>query len=1078
MSDAATATGLYAQESLPPGEVLAGRFRIERLLGIGGMGLVYLAHDQALGIDVAVKLLRPELAQRPQAFARFRQELLLARQVSSPHVVRIHDLAEHAGRWLISMDYVDGESLEARLQREERLDVDTALRIAGDIARGLQAAHARGVVHRDLKPANILLRRDGDALISDFGVACSMASSGLGATLGNVIGTPAYLSPEQARGDALDPRSDLYALGLILYELLAGQVPFAGGTLSETLAQRMLREPPPVDRLRADVPAWLVRLLQRLLRPQPRDRLQHAGEVIAAIERRQLPRDRRRWRRLGLGLGATLAGAALLGAGVWQWQAQRASAPAPVAAVQPLPRLLVLPLAGDPESAEQRLALGTWLRGSLGETLTVVDTDRTRQALRQYDPTGQAPLDVAALRRLASAQRVLQPSLQRQGSGWRLQALLHPASGASQHLDGPTADDPAAAYVAWLPIASRALLADGATLPDDLPAPAALQAYARGLAAQQRDDSAQALQQFAAASAQAPQSAPLRLAEVVAAQAIGEDQKAREALSARVASAPARPRTQALLAALRLEAEDDLAAADRAWQALATARPDDSVVQLQFARVQAQAGHLDVARDRLRALAQRDPDDPRLWLALGKLAILSGNAATAVDDDLLRAQLLFRRGRDLYGEAETVNALGVGYGRLGLAQQAQAQYLRAVELRRQVGNRRGVATSLRNLAGTLSVGGAFADAEQKLRQAQALYSELGDRDGQAAAANELGLLAEERGDYPQALQAFRGALTAWRALGDAHGVAETLNNIGFAHFQLGDLDSAQAFWEQAARAYADLNDATGRVRTAQNLGLLATARGHWAQAQTLLTQALREAERHQMLEEVAVSRRNLAELAFWQGQREVALTELDQAQRLFQQSRDQRGQTDIALLRAQVWLALDDPAQARLALQQVQRQAPASVSSEQRASAALLQAQLDERDGNAAAAAASLRQAEALARASGARLLQLQVQVHAAHDEPALAALEGDVARLGNAGLRLRYLQQALRYGAADQVAARYAQAQALLLRGSPLFAAALHTQAAQRLEAIGDHAAAQRARRAAAQAAEGSSVAHAGATP
>ncbi|WP_371181677.1 protein kinase domain-containing protein [Xanthomonas sacchari] len=1077
MSDAATATGLYAQESLTPGEVLAGRFRIERLLGIGGMGLVYLAHDQALGIDVAVKLLRPELAQRPQAFARFRQELLLARQVSSPHVVRIHDLAEHAGRWLISMDYVDGESLEARLQREERLDVDTALRIAGGIARGLQAAHARGVVHRDLKPANILLQRDGDALISDFGVACSMASSGLGATLGNVIGTPAYLSPEQARGDALDPRSDLYALGLILYEMLAGQVPFAGGTLSETLAQRMLREPPPVDRLRADVPAWLVRLLQRLLRPQPRDRLQNAGEVIVAIERRQLPRDRRRWRRVGLGLAATLAGAALLGAGAWQWQAQRTAAP-PLAAVEPLPRLLVLPLAGDPASAEQRLALGAWLRGSLGETLTVVDDERTRQALRQYDPTGQAPLDVKALRRLASAQRVLQPSLQRQGAGWRLQALLHPPSGAAQHIDGPTAADPAAAYAAWLPIASRALLAEGAALPDDLPAPAALQAYARGLAARQRDDSAQALQQFAAASAQAPQSAPLRLAEVVAAQAIGEEQKAREALDARAPVAPARPRTLALLAALRLEAEDDLAAADRAWQALSTARPVDSVVQLQVARVQAQAGHLDAARDRLRTLAQRDPDDPRLWLALGKLAILSGNAATAVDEDLLRAQLLFRRGRDLYGEAETVNALGVGYGRLGLAQQAQAQYLRAVELRRQVGNRRGVATSLRNLAGTLSIGGAFAEAEQKLQQAQALYAELGDRDGQAAAANELGLLAEERGDYPQALQAFRGALAAWRALGDAHGVAETLNNIGFAHFQLGDLDSAQAFWEQAARAYADLNDATGRVRTAQNLGLLATARGHWAQAQSLLTQALREAERHQMLEEVAVSRRNLAELAFWQGQRAVALTELDQAQRLFQQSRDQRGQTDIALLRAQVWLALDDPAQARLALQQVQRQAPASVSSEQRAGAALLQAQLDERDGNAAAAAASLHQAEALARASGTRLLQLQVQVRAAHDEPALAALEGDVARLGNAGLRLRYLQQALRYGAADQVAARYAQAQALLLRGSPLFAATLHAQAAQRLEALGDHAAAQRARRAAAQAADGSSVARAGSTP
>ncbi|WP_220094800.1 hypothetical protein, partial [Pantoea dispersa] len=134
----------------------------------------------------------------------------------------------------------------------------------------------------------------------------------------------------------------------------------------------------------------------------------------------------------------------------------------------------------------------------------------------------------------ASAQRVLQPSLQRQGAGWRLKALLHPPSGAAQHIEVLLTLDPAAAYAAWLPIASRALLAEGATLPDDLPAPAALQAYARGLAARQRDDSAQALQQFAEASAQAPQSAPLRLAEAVAAQVIGEDQKAREALSARM----------------------------------------------------------------------------------------------------------------------------------------------------------------------------------------------------------------------------------------------------------------------------------------------------------------------------------------------------------------------------------------------------------------------------------------------------------------------------------------------------------------------------------------------------------------
>ncbi|MBW3549358.1 MAG: serine/threonine protein kinase, partial [Proteobacteria bacterium] len=252
----ATATGLYAQIDLPPGAVLAGRFRIESMLGIGGMGVVYRATDLTLDIPVALKLLRPELAQRAGAFERFRDELLLARQVSSPHVVRIHDLIQHSDsvpdqghagssgpdhqqhapkpappRWLISMDFVDGTSLDHRLDREGSFGIEDALKLTRQLAEGLAAAHAKGVVHRDLKPANVLLDAEGNGYISDFGVARSLASSGLTQS-GVVIGTPDYLSPEQARGDSVDARSDLYALGLILYEMLAGKPPFAGGTMT------------------------------------------------------------------------------------------------------------------------------------------------------------------------------------------------------------------------------------------------------------------------------------------------------------------------------------------------------------------------------------------------------------------------------------------------------------------------------------------------------------------------------------------------------------------------------------------------------------------------------------------------------------------------------------------------------------------------------------------------------------------------------------------------------------------------------------------------------------------------------
>ena len=225
---AATLTGHLAGSELRTGDVLGGRFRIESLIGIGGMGVVYRAHDLSLDIEVALKLLRPELARRPEAFGNFRQELLLARQVSSPHVVRIHDIAEHDGRWFISMDYIRGESLERRLDGAGKVSAEQAVAITRGLLEGLTAAHERGVVHRDLKPANVLLDEREHPYITDFGVARMLGATGMTQT-GMIVGTPEYLSPEQARGNAVDARSDLYTVGLILHEMLAGELPTTRG---------------------------------------------------------------------------------------------------------------------------------------------------------------------------------------------------------------------------------------------------------------------------------------------------------------------------------------------------------------------------------------------------------------------------------------------------------------------------------------------------------------------------------------------------------------------------------------------------------------------------------------------------------------------------------------------------------------------------------------------------------------------------------------------------------------------------------------------------------------------------------
>ena len=1049
--DDATRTGLHAHADLAPGDLLAGRFRVESLLGVGGMGVVYRATDLSLDVQVALKLLRPELAARPEAFERFRQELLLARQVSSPHVVRIHDIGQHEGRWLISMDYIEGESLDRRLDREGRIAPAEALRITRQVVEGLGAAHARGVVHRDLKPANILIDTEGNAYVNDFGVARSLVSSGMTQS-GSVVGTPDYLSPEQARGETVGPRSDLYALGLILYEMLSGELPFAGGTVAEVLGQRMVRTPVPVTRKRPGIPAWIARLLDKMLRPQPAHRFQDAAAVVAAIDAGRVQREFHPGRRGWLALAAFVVLAAGLLAGGWWWQQQRSNDV--VAVLPPLDRLLVLPIeasapsggatgATDTALDDRLLALTDRLRDALATAgRAVVDSDRTWQALRQMDPTGTARLDVVGLRGIAAADRALDIELRRVAGGWRMHAVLHGGE-PTEPLEGPLAAGAGEALVAGLPMLAQALDLPATAIYLRLPSGDALQRLGEGLRLRYSGDHAGALASFRAATGLEPGDPAPWLAQAEAAQALGELAAADEAMAGALRAAsdapePMRRRVLAMAAAL----EGDSAAAVAGWQSLVSAQPDDTLAALQLARSRGSSGDFETAIAELRALTAKDDNDPRAWFELGKFAIMQGDARRAVDDYLVRALVLYNRSRDVYGQAEAVNALGVGYGRLGQTADAEEQYRKAGELRRAVGNRRGVATSLRNLAGVVSLRGEFDAAQGYLAQARALYEALGDRDGLAATDNEVGLLAEERGDYPAALEAFRRALQAWQQSGDDYRAAEALNSIGYAHYQLGAYDSAQVFWQQAADAYREIGDLTGEIRTAQNLGLLDIARGRWRQAREPLERTRQQAEQQQMLEEVAVSRRNLAELSLWEGRLDLALHEARQAQSLFNQREDQRGATDAGLLRAQALLAAGAVQPAKEVLSEL-REPLRQASVEQQAMAALLDATVAAAELARTQENAALAEASRLANASGVRQLQLQARLQRASHAGADPALDRETASLGHAGLRLQWLEQAMRdalaQGAAGVVLGHYAEARDLLRDQHYLRAHALH---------------------------------------
>src|SRR4051812_32226968 len=261
-----------------PGELLGGRYRIIAMLGKGGMGEVYRADDLSLDQPVALKFLPDVVARNQQALERFRNEVRIARQVSHPNVCRVYDLGEMQGLYFLSMEYVDGEDLGSLLRRIGRLPTDKALEIARKLCAGLAAAHEKGVLHRDLKPANVMLDARGQVLLTDFGLA-GVAD----AISGNEVrsGTPAYMSPEQLAGKEVTVRSDIYALGLVFYELFTGKRPFEGNTLNELMKAQHAGAPPSLSSMVRDLDPAVERIVARCLDPEP-SRRPSSAMIVAA----------------------------------------------------------------------------------------------------------------------------------------------------------------------------------------------------------------------------------------------------------------------------------------------------------------------------------------------------------------------------------------------------------------------------------------------------------------------------------------------------------------------------------------------------------------------------------------------------------------------------------------------------------------------------------------------------------------------------------------------------------------------------------------------------------------------------
>jgi eukaryotic-like serine/threonine-protein kinase len=428
---------------LDEGQAFGSRYHIIHALGVGGMGAVYQAWDAELGVAVAIKVIRPDMMADPEIAAqverRFKRELLLARQVTHKNVVRIHDLGEIDAIKYITMTYVDGADLASTLKREGRLPVRTVMRIARDVVAGLLAAHKAGVVHRDLKPANIAIDKDGDALIMDFGIARSSSVSAQPAVasaaafagmpvavaadatrFGSIVGTVEYMAPEQALGKEVDHRADIYALGLIVYDMLVGRQHRGRGAESalDELRERREHSPAPAKSIVPEIPDALDKLISRCLEPDPDKRYLTTEELAADLSRLDddgvpIPLPRRFTTRM-VALAAVLV-AALVG-GTW-WLTRT---PPPEKPHDPV-SVVIADFQNATRDATFDETLAQTARRALEGASFISAYDRTN--IRSIGVRPPAKLDGAAARDVALKQGfgvVLAGSIESKGAGYQI----------------------------------------------------------------------------------------------------------------------------------------------------------------------------------------------------------------------------------------------------------------------------------------------------------------------------------------------------------------------------------------------------------------------------------------------------------------------------------------------------------------------------------------------------------------------------------------------------------------------------------------------------------------------------------
>jgi serine/threonine protein kinase/Tfp pilus assembly protein PilF len=900
-----------SSQALQPGHVLGGRYEILELLGQGGMGAVYKARDREVDRLVALKVIRPELAGHPEVLQRFKQELILARQVTHKNVIRIFDLGEAEGAKFISMEYVDGRDLKSIRAERGRLQPEEAAEIIEQVCRALDAAHAEGVIHRDLKPPNIMVDKHGRVVVMDFGIARSREMPGLTQT-GVVVGTPEYMSPEQAKGEEIDSRSDLFSLGIILYELLTGKSPYEATSSVATLLKRTQERAVPPVKLDPAIPKFMNDIVVRCLEIDPQRRYASAQEILRDLEARhgpskgvtslRMPRFRMveefgtKWIAPGLVLIMLLTIGLVFRGKIF----------APVSKpAQPAISLAILPFrnaSGDPKLDWLGTSLAEMLSTEVGQSshLRMVSSDRLHQVLHDLQISPDSTLDPNTLGRLAefsSAETVVWGQYARFGDQIRidakLQDLKHERTAAlkeeaSNEKAVPEAVDRLAEDIrrnlALSPaqvkeLQTRSFKPSSKSLP-------ALHYYNEGVQLLRQGKDLDAQKQLQASIQQDPEFA---LAYSTLAQAdanLGYDNEAEQASrKALELSEALPPQERYRIVASHARIMKDYPKAIEAYGNLAQASPGDSDVQFTLGTLYEETGAFDKAREYYAAVLKADPQSVETLWKMGGVEIESGNPQGSLDYLNHGLTLSVQTGND-EKKALILHAIGVAYKLMNKPEDALRNYQESLAIQRRLGQNRGAATSLNEMAQVYSLLGKPAAALASFNEALKLRQEIGAKKEVGDTLIDLGDFYEDRGEHDQALKMYKESLEIQRDAGDENYQALCLSNIGICHFSKGDYEEAVTYYQQALQLREKLKVPRDIAETVHNLAETNVKLGQYDQA---LRQYRRALDLHRSADDkrwVALDSYGLGTLYGHQGRYGAALNSEQEALKTFRELQD------------------------------------------------------------------------------------------------------------------------------------------------------------------------------------------------